>query len=163
MKTHEAITSNLHTSRYIMTSYLSDLSDDDLLVRPVPAAHHAAWQLGHLILSESQMINGIRAGSAPALSPEFAARHDKGAAKAGDPAHFYPKSQYLSCMNNLREATLTLLSQLSEEDLSKPGPEAMRSYAPTVGSVFLSIANHELMHSGQIAVIRRALGKAVLI
>jgi hypothetical protein len=163
MKTHEAISSNLHTSRFIMTSYLNDLSDEDLIVRPVPAAHHAAWQIGHLILSESQMINGVRASSAPALPPEFAARHDKGAAKASDNTQFYSKSQYLSFMNNLREATLALLSQLSEEDLSKPGPEAMRSYAPKVGSVFLSIANHELMHSGQIAVIRRTLGKPVVI
>jgi uncharacterized damage-inducible protein DinB len=163
MKTHEAISSNLHTSRFIMTSYLSDLSDEDLIVRPVSAAHHAAWQIGHLILSESQMINGVRASSAPALPSEFAARHDKGAAKAGDNTQYYSKSQYLSFMNSLREATLALLSQLSEQDLSKPGPEAMRSYAPKVGSVFLSIANHELMHSGQIAVIRRALGKPVVI
>jgi hypothetical protein len=146
-----------------MTSYLSDLSDADLILRPVPAAHHAAWQIGHLILSESQMINGVRPSSAPALPPEFAARHDKGSGKVDDSTQFYTKTQYITFMNNVREATLGLLSQLSEEELSKPGPEAMRNYAPKVGSVFLSIANHELMHSGQIAVIRRALGKPVVI
>lgn len=163
MKTHEAITSSLQTARFIMTSYLSDMSDSDLLVRPVPGAHHAAWQLGHLITSESQMILGVRAGSAPALPPEFLARHDKASARRDAPTDFYSKDQYLSFMNSVREATLSLLGQLSENDLSQPGPEAMRSYAPKVGSVFQSIAHHELMHSGQIAVIRRALGKPVVI
>jgi hypothetical protein len=163
MNTHEAIVSNLHTSRFIMTSYLKDMTDADLIVRPVPSAHHAAWQLGHLILSESQMVNGVKPGTAPALPVEFAARHDKGAAHSSNQGEFYSKEQYLTFMSALREASLALLSQLSEADLSNPGPEAMRSYAPKVGSVFLSIANHELMHSGQIAVIRRALGKPVVI
>ena len=35
---------------------VSDLSDADLLVRPVPQANHIAWQLGHLILQECESI-----------------------------------------------------------------------------------------------------------
>jgi hypothetical protein len=163
MNTHEAILSNLHTARYITTSYLGDLSDADLLVRPVAGAHHTAWQLGHLIVSEHQMLNGVRPGSAPALPHGFAEKHEKTAAKSDQLSDFCSKETYLSLMHQLREATIATLSQLTPEDLSQPGPEAMRAYAPKVGSVFLSIANHELMHSGQVAVIRRALGKPVVI
>jgi hypothetical protein len=71
--------------------------------------------------------------------------------------------EYLTLMASVREATRSLLPQFTAEQLDAPGPEAMRSYAPTIGSVFLMIGSHEIMHSGQIAVVRRKLGKAVVI
>ena len=49
MKAHNVLLEALSTSRFVMSSYLKDLTDDDLLVRPVEGAHNAAWQLGHLI------------------------------------------------------------------------------------------------------------------
>jgi hypothetical protein len=51
---------------------------------------------------------------------------------------------------------------LSDEDLEKPSPEAMREYAPTVGSIFALQATHTMMHSGQWVVVRRQLGRAPL-
>ena len=59
--------------------------------------------------------------------------------------------------------TLEALASFSADALSAPAPEAMRSYAPHVGSIFSMVAGHELMHTGQIAVIRRFLGKPVVI
>lgn len=163
MNTHQVLFEMLSTSRFVMSSYLEDLTDDDLLVRPVEGAHNAAWQLGHLICSESQMIGGIRPQAQTLLSGDFARRHDK--SRAFEPAEQWAvsKSEYLRLMELVRSATLSLLRELSEEDLSAAGPEFTRKYAPMVGSVFASIGSHELMHAGQIAVIRRKLGKPVVI
>ena len=33
---------------FVLNEYLKDMSDTDLLIRPVPGANHIAWQLGHL-------------------------------------------------------------------------------------------------------------------
>lgn len=163
MKTHQVLVDLLSTSRFVMSSYLEDLTDKDLLVRPVEGAHHAAWQLGHLICSESQMIEGIRPHAEKLVSGDFASRHDK--SRAFEPAELWAvsKSEYLRRMELVRSATLSLLRELSEDDLSAAGPGFMRSYAPTVGSVFTSVGSHELMHAGQIAVIRKKLGKPVVI
>lgn len=163
MRAHDVIIQILNTARFVTATYLNDLSDDDLLVRPVPDAHHIAWQLGHLLCSECAMIEGVRAGVAPQLPPHFAERHSKEAGNENAREHFLSKAEYLTLMSSVREVTLSLLSQFSEEQLDAPGPEAMRSYAPTIGSVFLMIGSHEIMHSGQIAVVRRKLGKAVVI
>jgi hypothetical protein len=38
----------------------------------------------------------------------------------------------------------------------------MARIAPTVGALFLLGANHELMHAGQFVVVRRKLGKPIL-
>ncbi len=162
MIAHEVIKEVLGTARFVMSSYLRDLRDDELLVQPVAGAHNAAWQLGHLIVSECKMADGVRAGSGIKLPEGFEAAHPKDAT-AGTMPRTYSKAEYEALMRDQRLKTLQLLDSLSAEALSAPAPEFMRAYAPHVGSVFASIAGHELMHSGQIAVIRRALGKPVVI
>jgi uncharacterized damage-inducible protein DinB len=163
MRAHDVIIQMLDTARFVTTTYLRDLSDEELLVRPVPGAHHIAWQLGHLLHSECTMIEGVRAGVAPQLPPRFAEHHSKEAANDNASEQFLSKEGYLALMMRVREATRSLLTQFSEEQFDAPGPEAMRSYAPTIGSIFLMIGSHEIMHSGQIAVLRRKLGKEVVI
>ncbi len=162
MNAHDPIREMLGTSRYVMSSYLQDLSDDDLLVRPVSGAHHAAWQLGHLIVSERKMVEAIAPGHGVTLPVGFEEAHPKDAGHS-DATLRFSKKEYQELMLQQRTKTLAALAAFSAEDLSKPGPEAMRSYAPHVGSIFSMVAGHELMHSGQIAVIRRLLGKPVVI
>jgi hypothetical protein len=152
----------LGTSRFVMSTYLSDMSDSDILVRPVAGAHHAAWQIGHLIVSERRMIEGIAPSSCPVLPDGFEAGHAKEAGN-GDGGYFLPLKTYQELMTAQRMATLEVAKGLREPQLMEAAPEFMRSYAPFVRSVFLSIGGHELMHAGQIAVIRRVLGKTVLI
>jgi hypothetical protein len=43
MNAIDAIRTALKSSQGLLTWYLSDLSDTDLLVRPVPEANHIAW------------------------------------------------------------------------------------------------------------------------
>ena len=163
MKPHDVIFQMLDTARFITNAYLSDMSDSDILVRPVEGAHHAAWQIGHLVLSETRMLEAIKPGIAPALPDGFEVRHAKEGDFTNSSTGFLTKAEYLELGSRLRKVTRDLLEQHSSEQLSLPGPEAMRSYAPTVGAVFLMIGSHEVLHAGQIAVIRRKLGKAVVI
>ena len=53
----------LTSTQFLLQMYLGDLSDADLLVRPVPNANHTAWQLGHLIGSEKKMLEGFLPGA----------------------------------------------------------------------------------------------------
>jgi hypothetical protein len=170
MQTKEAILYVLNSARYVTNSYLSDLSDHDLLVRPTPGAHHIAWQLGHLLISEAFMASGVSAGAGIALTTGFLERHsaehsglrsDLNEAPGLDP--FCSKAQYLELRNKQREKTLELINEISNEELSAPGPEKMQSYAPTKGAVLLAIGTHEMMHSGQWAVVRRLLGKEIVV
>ena len=152
----------LSTSHFVMTTYLSDMSDDDIVVCPVEGAHHAAWQLGHLILNERRTVEAIRAGGGVELPQGFEEAHGKevplssreGALKV---------SEYLALMKAQRAKTKEILKSLSDTELHQPAPEFMRGYAKSVASAFITIASHEMMHSGQIAVIRRKLGKRVVI
>lgn len=162
MSFHTTAQEILATSRYIMSTYLKDMTDEDILVCPVEGAHHIAWQLGHLIFSEQRMVDGVKAGAGIVLPLNFAQAHGKEVA-LDSTTGFWKVAEYREMLKSQRAKTLELLMSLSEAELMTPAPEFMRSYAPHVSSVFLSIASHETMHAGQIAVVRRRLGKPVLI
>jgi hypothetical protein len=163
MRAHDVLTRLLHTSRFITERYLSDLSDEDLLAPPVPGSQPAAWQLGHLLCSECDTLSALGVTGLPALPEGFRDRHSKqGAARPGSEG-FLPKAGYLELMRSVRALSIAAVGTLSEQQLDAPGPEAMRAYAPTVGDALLMIGSHEVMHSGQLAVLRRKLGKPVVI
>jgi hypothetical protein len=58
---------------------------------------------------------------------------------------------------------LAALESFPEAELDSPAPESLRSFCPTMGHVFSLIANHPLMHAGQFVVVRRQLGKPIVI
>ena len=122
-----------------------------------------AWQLGHLIASESSLVNAICPGKGLELPAGFAEAHTKEVAAGGDTSKFYKKSEYADLFEKSKVATLSALGGLSAEDLDQPSPEAFRKMFPTVGGVAVLIATHSMMHAGQIVPLRRKLGKPIVI
>jgi hypothetical protein len=159
----DAIKTALDSNRNMLTMYLNDLSDADLLVRPVPGANHIAWQLGHLIAAEGGFVlANIPGAVAPQLPAGFTEKYGKETATKDSPGDFLKKEEYLALLKKCREATLAALAKIPDADLDRPTNEKMASYAPNVGALFLLAATHDMMHAGQFTVVRRKLGKPVL-
>jgi hypothetical protein len=147
----------------VLKTYVGDLSDADLLLRPGPGCNHLAWQLGHLVSSEAYLLNTVCPGAAAELPAGFAEGHTKETVGVDDPAKFQSKQQYLDLFDRQRAATLAALEKLPEGDLERPSPPAFVKRFPTVGALLGLIASHPLMHAGQFVAVRRRLGKPVLI
>jgi uncharacterized damage-inducible protein DinB len=163
MKGTEAIQTALRSTQFLLTSYISDLSDQDLLVRPADGANHIAWQLGHLITSEKTLVTRqLPQAKYPELPAGFAERHAMGADAQGSDAGFSGTQQYRNLFNQVRQATLETVAGLSDGDLDRPAEGDIAKLAPTVGDVLVLVSNHTLMHGGQFTVVRRKLGKPVL-
>ena len=163
MNAKDAIKYALKSTQGMLETYLSDLSDADLLTRLVPGANLIAWQLGHMISSERQMtLSQLPNAVYPELPAGFAEQHNKATATAEPPRGFGTKAEYLGLFNKVREATLATLDKIPDADLDKRTTGQMADYAPTVGRLLLLHANHTLMHAGQFTVLRRKLGKKVL-
>jgi len=159
----EAIRTSLRSTQHLVTWFIGDLSDADLLVRPVAGANHIAWQMGHMILSERAMIGKEMPGAAyPELPAGFAERHAKATAAIDPPTGFADKAAYLGVFTQTRESTVAALGTLADADLDRPIAGPMAQIAPTLGALFLLAANHSLMHAGQFSVVRRKLGKPIL-
>ncbi|MCO6432287.1 MAG: DinB family protein [Deltaproteobacteria bacterium] len=163
MQTKAAIKAVLSYGSFLVSKYISDLEESEILVRPAPSASHIAYQLGHLIVSEYNSMQCLAPGLSPALSEEFISAHAKENQGSSSSELFYQKNEYVELGEAQREATLGILQSYDEDRLSDPGPEKMRSYAPTAGHVFIMQGVHQLNHSGQFVVVRRLLGKPVLI
>src|SRR5581483_2145399 len=98
----------LTSTQNMLGMVIGDLSDADLLARPVPNANHIAWQLGHLINAEASMLGMIgAAGAAPKLPDGFGDQHGKNTASQAPPKGFATKGQYLELFNKTREAALS--------------------------------------------------------
>ena len=163
MNGSKAIETALSSTQQMLNQYVSDLSDADLLVRPVPGANHIAWQLGHLVYGESHLAGPQLPGTKyPDLPSSFAQQYGKEGARDDSSAHFLGKAQYLQMFNQARDITKAAVAKLSDQDLDRPTVGSMARFAPTVGDLLLLVANHTLMHAGQFTVIRRKLGKPVL-
>src|SRR5437879_807099 len=161
MNAKEAIRISLAASQRLLPMYLDDLSDADILVRPVPNANHIAWQLCHVIASECRIGRQFPGSTYPELPAGFAEQHVKDKSKIDPPKGFGTKTQYLDLFTKVRQATLANLERISEGDLDKPASGEVAKIAPTLGALLLLAANHSVLHIGQFSAVRRKLGKPV--
>ena len=150
-------------SDFLVGAYLDDLTNEECLKRPVPGANHAVWQLGHLIVSDAHLVEACIPGSLPPLPEGFAARYTKETAANNDAAAFDSKEQLLELYAQRRQLVDEVLAGMNDEELDQPAPEAFRQRFPTVGSVLTLVGMHPTMHAGQWVVLRRMLGKPVMI
>lgn len=155
--------SSLRMSSNVMKAYLEDLSDEELMLRPAENANHVKWQLGHLISAEKSFLSALIDTPSVELPDGFAEKHAKDKAGIDDPSSFFPKDVYLELMDKTRSATIKLLQELDDSRLDEDSPEMIRSLAPKIGNLIALCGEHYLMHAGQIAVLRRKLGKPVVI
>jgi hypothetical protein len=161
MNSKDAIRQFLKSSQNLVTMALGDLSDQDLLLRPVPGANHIAWQIGHVIVSEQSMQKGLGA-TPPPLPAGFAEAHTKQTAQVDPPKGFATKAEYVDLFNKTREATIEAVGKMSEADFDKPTDGPISKLVPNLGGLAMLAGSHGLMHMGQFSVVRRKLGKPVL-
>jgi hypothetical protein len=136
MDAKQAIESSMNSGLMILTKYVSDLDDADLMERPGPGCNTLAWQLGHLISSETFLVNLVAPGQGAELPAGFAEKHAKDKCDVDDPAQFCTRDEYLQLYEQVRA---------------------------TVGAILLLIASHPVMHAGQFVPVRRRKEKPIVI
>ncbi|MGA2583463.1 MAG: DinB family protein [Tepidisphaeraceae bacterium] len=162
MNTVELGIDGLKRNQEFLAMTLADFSDADMLARPCPGANHAAWQLGHLIVAETGMVNGVKPGAMPELPAGFADKFSKETCSKDDAAFFPTKAQLLDLWAKTRAGVIAWAKTLNQADLDRPAPEKMQRFVPTVGHLLVMMPVHATMHIGQFQVIRRKLGKPIL-
>ena len=162
MNSVDLLRRTIEFSNSVCSAYLSDLTDEELMMRPVEGANHIAWQLGHLIVSEHNLINIVCPGSMPDLPDGFENQYESEHSASDSPSDFHSKDQFFAAFAEQRNATLSALDQLSPDELMAPAPNNIHDLCQTVAEVFALQGQHWLMHGGQWAILRRKLGKPPL-
>ncbi len=163
MDTRSAITTALNTSMTVMGSYVSDFSAKDLEQFPGDGCNSIGWQLGHILVGQTGLLEMISPGSAPSLPEGFAEKYSKDTGSTIPDGGFPEVADFMKLFEPLNAAIVATVKGMTDSDLDQPGPERLRSMFPTVGDVLVLVAMHPMMHAGQIVPVRRKLGKPILI
>ena len=126
---------------------------------PPGCISHVGWQVGHIAFSEYRLalwrIRGERPGDAAVFSPDF--KRLFGADSVPQDDSTYPLAELRAVLDRVHEQVLRELPGLDEAELDQPVPYP-HPFATTKLRALLWCAHHEMLHAGQIGLLRRHLG-----
>lgn len=144
---------------------LADLRDEDYAFQPAPGLAHVRYMLGHLAVSQDVLIH-VRCLGRGILDAAFSAHFPIGGPIPSVAQHEYPPIDELrAVMADVHARTLSAVRQMPESLLAEPayGKDGAPHphYRDKLGAVS-HCGRHEAFHAGQIATIRRLVGKSFL-
>ena len=124
---------------------------------------NVGWQVGHIAFSEYRLallrIRGPRPQDDALFSPEF--NRLFGANSVPQTNLDYSSDELRAVLDRVHEQVLRELPTLSDAELDQPVPHPHR-FAKTKLLALLWCAHHEMVHAGQIGLLRRLLGYSPL-
>jgi len=144
---------------------LEDVDHSEWFIQPGSPPTHFAWQMGHLAMAQYGLtmirIRGKEPEDEQLITKNFLRCFQKGTSPEPDPAKYPTVEELRSTFDRVHEVSLRELETYSDDDLEVQLPEPYAVFDTKLGSVFFCSA-HELIHAGQIGLLRRLLGKAPL-
>ena len=144
---------------------IDDLPDEQWYQMPAAGVTHIGWQVAHIAYAEHVLVLGRVLGCSPeesGLLPDgFVALFGKGSQPTGDASRYPSAAQVREIYEGVHTRALDEIAELDDrllDEISEPRHPAFRD---KFGALLWS-ARHELVHAGQIALLRRELGHAPL-
>lgn len=149
-------------ARKYTLSLLEDLTDDDWF-RSVEGVSHIAWQVGHLAMAQYGLCLFRMRGRQPIdtelMSGSFRKKFSKGTTPNPDPAVSPSPQEIRDVLDRVYEQAMSELPQFTDPQLDEPLEEPYAAFPTRLGGL-LFCSHHEMLHAGQIGLLRRLLGKA---
>lgn len=150
----------LENSKGWAMGLIGDMKDAPLTQPTSNGGNHPLWVLGHLVRSESDLLDGFILGQ-PNRFPELESLFGMGSTPTTDADTYPGMDELMGKFEQIRAASLAHLETLSDDDLDKPShaPEEFGPPFATVGACYAAMASHMSFHAGQVADARRAAGR----
>ena len=155
----------IKTARAYTESFLDGLEPDEWFRRPSEGVTHIAWQFGHLAAAEYFLtlnrIRGPKTEDAELIPEKFLKQFGKGSVPDADPGGYPGAEEILETVRRVHNWALEELGRLPETVLDEPVDKPHPMFSTKYGALaFCSL--HEMLHAGQIGLVRRLLGNAPL-
>lgn len=142
-----------------------DVAENDWFTIPAGNVSHIAWQLGHLAMAEYGLTllrtRDRRLEDQQLISNDFMRCFKKGSEPVADSSVYPSPAQIRAVLQEVHQQALREVPTFSEALLSESLPAPTAVYPNKLGSI-LFCPIHEMLHAGQIGVLRRQLGLAPL-
>lgn len=154
----ERLKRQLLSARQTSEKLLADFQRPEQWVYQVhPQSNHALWFVGHMGHSDNFFISLL--DPARAHEPrKFIECFGMGSQPAADAAQYPAAAEVMDYMRERRSVLLDLLDHLQDADLEQSTPPGAPDFLRDKAAVFEMAIWHEGLHSGQLSVVRRALG-----
>lgn len=167
MTTSELLAQQLDDTRDWTLKILADFTGDDWSYQPAPGMGHAVWLCGHLASAQFLLVHQRCLQQTEVLDAEFLSQFPIGGPVKSVAAFDYPPVERIrSEMDRVHRSTVIAVRGMSDALLAEPcfgadGQTPHPHYCDKAGAVS-HCSRHEAFHAGQLATIRRMLGKSFL-
>lgn len=144
-------------------SLIVDLDQSDWFRQPTEGVSHLAWQVGHLAMAQYGLCLFRMRGRADVdlelMSSGFRKKFSKGTTPEPDPRKNPSPEEIRGVFDRVYEQTMLELPTFSDAVLDE-AVEMPYAAIPTKFGGLLFCSHHEMLHAGQIGLLRRLLGKS---
>lgn len=152
----------LEFARGITLSLLADIDESEWFTMPAGCATHVAWQVGHLAMAEYGLClfrqRGRQEIDLQLMTGSFRKQFSRGTTPEPDPAKNPAPGEIRATFERVHAQALRELPSLTAEQLQEPVEMPYAVHANKLGCL-LFCSHHEMLHAGQLGLLRRLLGK----
>ena len=162
-----AVKSMEFARRYTL-SLLEDLKDDQWYWTPSSSTEpkfvsHIAWQAGHIAMAQYGLTLFRQRGrereiDSQLMSSKFRKLFMRGTQPIDDQAAYPEPNEILDVMNRVHQQALKEIPAFDGDQLDEPLDAPHAAFATRYGALLFT-SNHEMVHAGQIGMLRRLMGK----
>ncbi len=158
----ELVLGQIRFAREYTLSLLADVGTDDWFQMPAGCSTHLAWQVGHLAMAQYGLCLFRMRGRADVdmelMSSSFRKKFSKGTTPEADPAKNPSPEEIRAVFDRVFQQALLELPTIPDSQLDDPIEMPFAAF-PTKFGGLLFCSHHEMLHAGQIGLLRRLLGK----
>ncbi|MGD9636621.1 MAG: DinB family protein [Pirellulales bacterium] len=145
--------------------FTRDLTPDEWFWHPAEFTTHIAWQVGHLAVSDYNLclrrVRGRTQQDESLLSDAFNEHFKLGSQAVADASKYPPVAEIVRVFDAVHAQALQELGAMSDEELDVPVEQPHPVFKTKLGAVDYA-SSHDMVHNGQIGLLRRLMGKSAL-
>ena len=142
---------------------LEGIDESDWFTMPPGCPTHIAWQIGHLAMAEYGLClfrqRGRQEIDLQLMTSSFRKQFSRGTTPGPDAAVYPSAADIRTTFDRIHARVLHEVPGLTEQQLSEPVEMPYAVHANKFGCL-LFCSHHEMIHAGQIGLLRRLLGRA---
>lgn len=157
----ESAIRQFQAARGYTRTLIDSLTPEQWYWMPQPPVSHIAWQVGHLAVAQYGLMLFRQRGRLPEdaeLMPgDFRKLFMKGSMPQGDSTSYPRPGEILTVFDRVNEQVAREAATFKGEQMEEP-TDPPHAGPPTKLGSLLFASHHEMLHAGQIGLLRRLMG-----
>ena len=144
---------------------VDDVAPEDWFRMPAEGVTHIAWQVGHIAMAQFRLclerLRDLQPGDRDLISKDFIRLFSKGTLPAADQSIYPSAAEIRATFDRVHEAVMRETAVYAGNDLDVPLANPHPMFKTKLDALLFS-SKHEMLHAGQIGLLRRLFGKPPL-